>query len=263
MKNYRAVFTISVFLAAALAAGCGGDNPREAADGTAAGMAHLERAHIIIERGDLDKAMEDLVVAARLMPDSAGPLMVIGDIHMAYRRFQEAVESYRAALAIDPSIARAHFNIGYISKEYRDDDATALARLSKAAELDSSNATFAFQLGDLHHKMERFAEAKECFEKAISLDSDHAYAHYSLGEIYDEHMDSPAVGFSEYEKAVSIAPMDANLRLLVGSAYAKRGRPEAAIRHLTDFLRLAPEAPEAPAVEEMVRRLDNSLGVSH
>jgi Flp pilus assembly protein TadD len=69
-------------------------------------------------------------------------------------------------------------------------------------------------------------------------------------------------GFSEYEKAVSIDPRDANLRFLVGEAYARHNRTEDARRHLNEYLRLAPDSPKAPAVEEMVRQLDSSPGVS-
>lgn len=261
MKNPRAVVGCVILAAIAVSAGCGGDKT-STEDNADAGFAHLERALLFMDRGELEKAMDDLVVAARLMPDSAAPLVAIGDIHMAYRRFQEAVESYRAALVLDPGIARAHFNIGYISKEFRNDNATARARLSRAVELDSTNATYVFQLGDVYHKLERFGEARESFEKAISLDADHAYAHYSLGEIYEEHMEKLKEGFSEYEKAIAIAPSDANLRLWVGEAYMEHDRPQEARRHLQEFLRLAPNSPKAPAVEEMVRYIDNSLDVS-
>jgi tetratricopeptide (TPR) repeat protein len=262
MKIFRIILLIMLFGAFAVAAGCGGKENPEPENDTQAGFAHLERALAFIERGEMEKAMDDLVVAARLLPDNPEPFMAMGDVHMANRRFQEAVESFRAALAINQGIARAHFNIGYISKEFRDDLTTGLARLAKAAELDSTNATYAFQLGDVYHKMELFEEAKNSFERAISLDSDHAYAHYSLGEILEEHMDLPLEGFSEYEKAISIAPRDANLRLWVGKAYVKYDRLEEARRHLQEYLRLAPESPKAPAVEEMMRYLDSSLGVS-
>ncbi len=240
------------------AAGCAKKGAREDVAGVEAGMAHLERAYQFMERGNYPRAMEDLVVAARLMPDSTLPLMAIGDVSEALGRYQQAVESYRAALALDPNIAVANFKIGFISRAIRDDNKTALARFTRAVELDSTNATYAFQLADLYHDLERYGEAKKYFEKAISLDPDHAYAHYGLGEIFDKHMDLPEQGFSEYEKAVSIASKDPNLRLMVGQAYVERGRRSEAIRHLTEFLRLAPNSPDAPSVEALIRQLERS-----
>jgi tetratricopeptide (TPR) repeat protein len=242
------------------AAGCGRRQAHEETAGPVEGMAHLERGYAFIQRGEYPRAMEDLVVAAQLMPDSTLPLMAIGQVSEVLGQYQQAVECYRQALAIDPNIALANFKIGFISRAVRGDDKTALARFTRAVELDSTNATYAFQLADLYHDSERFAEAKKYFEKAIALDPDHAYAHYGLGEIFDQHMDQPEKGYSEYEKAIAIAPEDANLRLMVGKAYAERGRRTEAVRHLTEFLRLAPNSPEADSVETLIRRLERSKG---
>jgi tetratricopeptide (TPR) repeat protein len=240
------------------AAGCKGKHAREDNPGPEEGMAHLERGYGFVKRGDFPKAIDDFVAAAEIMPDSALPLMAIGEVSEALGQYQQAVESYRAALAIDPNIALANFKIGFISRAVRGDNKTALARFTRAVELDSTNATYAFQLADLYHDLERFGEAKKYFEKAIALEPDHAYAHYGLGEIFDQHMGQPEEGFSEYEKAVAIAPDDANLRLMVGKAYAARGRRVEAVRHLTEFLRLAPNSPEAAPVEELIRQLERS-----
>ena len=247
-------------MAAFMAAGCARERAHEE-EGLDAGLAHMERAYRYVELGDLDKAMGDLVVAAELMPDSSGPLLTLGDVYEAKGQFQQAVESYRSALALDPNIAVAHFKIGFISKTMRGDNATALTRLSRAVELDSTNATYQFQLADIFHETERFSEAKERFEKAISLNSDHAYAHYGLGEILEAHMGLPEEGFSEFEKAVSIAPTDPNLRRLVGEAYARNGRPREAVRHLQESLRLEPDSPRAQEVRETIRLIESSQGL--
>ncbi len=233
----------------------GSSDPEKRAE---AGLAHLERGYLYLERGNFDRAMEDLVVAAELMPDSTAPLLAIAGVYEAEGKFQQAVETYRAAIALEPDLAAAHFKIALISKRARKDYETALPRLQRAAELDSTEAEYFYQLGDTYHDLERFGEAKENFEMAISLDPDHPYAHYGLGEILEAHMDRPEEGFSEYEKAVAISPNDPALRLLIGEAYAKHRRAQEAYTHLNAFLRLAPEAPQA----EMIRKLLNRLGRS-
>lgn len=260
MKYFRSLLVLSVLVLLISAVGCGKDREPEIKDGAAAGLAHMERAILYLERGDLDKAMDDLLVAIELMPDSTAPLLAVAGIYEATGEFQRAVESYRAALALNPNIAPAHFQIGLISKRARRNYDTALPRFLKAVELDSTEVEYAYQLADTYHDLERFPEAKKYFEMAVSLDPDHAYAHYGLGEILESHLELLDEGFSEYERAISIFPRDADLRFLVGQAYAGHGRKREAKRHLEEFLRLAPESPKAGTVEELVRHIDRSEG---
>jgi len=231
-------------------------------DPVAVGMAHLTRAQLYIERGELDKASADLAVATRLLPDSAGPLIAVAAVHEAKGEFQDAVEAYRAAIALDSSRADAHFQIGLISKRARRDLKTALARFRRAYQLDSTQVEFAYQLGDTYHDLEMFAQAKRFFERAIALDPNHAYAHYGLGEILDVHMERHEEGFSEYERAIAVAPKDPDLRRLVGKAYAENRRYAEAERHLREFLRMAPNSPAAPEVRAILRSIGRGEGVS-
>lgn len=262
LKPHGRIVAMIALAAAVIALGCGETRRAHEESPALAGSAHLERAYLHIDRGNLERAMDDLVVAVELMPDSAAPLMAMASIYEVEGDIQPAVEAYRAALALDPNIAFAHFKIGLISKRMRNDYDTALRRFLRAVALDSTQTEYLYQLGDTYHDLERYAEAKENFEKALAADPNHPYAHYMLGDILESHMERLEEGFSEYERAASILPRDPTLRLKIGEAYARHRRTGEALRHLREFLRLAPDSPDAPAVSELVRRIERSEHVN-
>jgi tetratricopeptide (TPR) repeat protein len=222
----------------------------------------MERGLAALQEGELDQAMRDFIAAQELMPDSIAPLVAIGDIYHAQGQPEIAIEKYREALVLDPSQHKVHFMIGFVSKMALGDLATALAELTKAVELDSTFAMYHYQLGDVLHGLERYDGALDRFERAIAINPDHGGAHYSIGEIYDRHKDMPDEAFSWYEKSVALNPTMPQLRQLVGDAYGRHDRYDDALRHLREYLKLAPEGPAAESVKEGIRYLESQQGVT-
>jgi tetratricopeptide (TPR) repeat protein len=196
------------------------------------------------------------------MPDSIAPLVAIGDVYNVQGQPALAIEKYREALAIEPGRDQVHFMIGFVSKTALGDLTTALAELTKAAELDSTIATYHYQLGDVLHGLERYDDALGRLQRAIAINPEHGGAHYSIGEIYDRHKDMPEEAFSWYEKAVALNPDIAQLRQLVGDAYGRHDRYEDGLRHLRECLKLAPEGPSAESVKAGIRYLESQQGVT-
>jgi tetratricopeptide (TPR) repeat protein len=257
MRNWCVVAIAAVVLAGSALSGCG-----KRGDDAAAGAAHMERGFALLESGDVEGALKDFAAAAELMPDSTSPIRAIGDVYNLQGKPETAIEKYREALALDPGLHEVHFMIGFVSKMTMNDMATALAEFSKAAELDSTNAMYQYQLGDVLHNLERYDDAMRAFRRAIAIEPDHGGAHYSIGELYEMHMDMPEEAFSWYEKAVAIDPEMATLREMVGMSYARHGRYEEALKHFQEFLKLAPESPSAQAVEEAIRYIESQEGVT-
>jgi tetratricopeptide (TPR) repeat protein len=258
MRNWFAIVSTILILGMILLPSCGhrGDDP-------AAGAAHMERGLASMGSGDFDKAMMDFAAAAKLMPDSAAPLAAMGDVFNAQGQPQAAIEQYRAALAREPGLAEVHFMIGFVSSHSLNDLATALAEYSKAAELDSTDAKYQFELGQVLHGLRRYDEAMERFRKVVAMKPDHPAAYYAIGELYDVRMGKPEEAFSWYEKAVALDPDDPQLRESVGMAYGKQGRYEDALRHLKEFVRLAPNSPDAKKVEQAITYIESQQGVTH
>jgi tetratricopeptide (TPR) repeat protein len=75
-----------------------------------------------------------------------------------------------------------------------------------------------YQLGMAYSTAEKWEPAAEAFDKAAAIDPSFAYAHY-----------------------------------YAGLAYSKLNRVSRMATHFEDFLKLAPEAPERPAVQSLMR----------
>lgn len=98
-------------------------------------QAYLGRASAQVEESP-DSAEQDLEAAAKLAPDWAQVYFQTGRVLTKQERWEEALTSYRRALALDPKLDAAWFNAGYIlMKQNRCDE--AMADFAKVVELDS------------------------------------------------------------------------------------------------------------------------------
>ena len=98
------------------------------------------------------------------------------------------------------------------------DDAAAAAK--KAVELDENLAQARYQLGLVESARNNQAQAAEAFAKAAELDPQMAYAHYEAG-----------------------------------MAFYNRKRVDRIAVYFENFLKLAPNAPEKPAVQSIMRTI--------
>ena len=94
----------------------------------------------------------------------------------------------------------------------------AQASASKAVEVDGNSAPARYQLGVVESARDNQAQAADAFAKAAELDPQMAYAHYEAG-----------------------------------MAFYKIKRVDRMAVYFENFLKLAPDAPEKPAVQSIMR----------
>lgn len=94
----------------------------------------------------------------------------------------------------------------------------ALELARKAAHLGPDTFAAQYQLGLALNALDRHDEAADAFDRAAQIDPEFAYAHYHAGV-----------------------------------AFQKQKRLDKMASHFEAFLRLAPQAPEAPAVQSIMR----------
>src|SRR5215471_14174655 len=97
------------------------------------------------------------------------------------------------------------------------DAAGALAVWEQAAVLDPKSARIQDEIGFLQVVLNRRADAKERFERAIALDSRFAPAHYHLGVLYWLEQ-APSRSIPELQTAAALAPENFEYRYLLGRA---------------------------------------------
>jgi Tfp pilus assembly protein PilF len=101
---------------------------------------------------------------------------------------EDARNAYRRAVALDPSHADAHLNLGRLLHE--GGDASAAERhYRQAAAHRPADATAHFNLGVALQDQDRPAEAQAAYELALALDPAYADAHFNLAGLKDAQGD--------------------------------------------------------------------------
>ncbi len=96
----------------------------------------------------------------------------------------EAIEAYRRAVDLDPSMDEGRVNLGRLLHA-RGELGSAEFQYRKALETNPSNATASFNLGVVLEDLNRHPDAIRAYERTIELDPESADAHYNLYRIHN------------------------------------------------------------------------------
>ena len=222
-----------------------------------------------------DETLNRHIIA--LDPQARNAYRHLGNALYKQKRYAEAVDAYRVAIAQRPNHAIAHFNLGgALNKLGRFEEAET--HLRRAIALDSKTKNSHRYLGNALYEQGRYAEAVDAYRVAATQRPDHAVAHASLGmvlnklERYDEaethlrraialdsktkhghrHLGNALYGQGRYAEAVDAyrvaaeqRPDDAVAHASLGAALNILGRNEEAETHLHRALALNPSHTEA------------------
>jgi TolB-like protein/class 3 adenylate cyclase/Tfp pilus assembly protein PilF len=117
------------------------------------------------------------------------------------------------------------------------------ANVDALAGLAQVDANLAISLST-DDKAARFAAAEAAATKALSLASDHALAHLTLGMVLG-FTNRAAQGIAEYERALALDRNMAGAHSLIGQNKLFIGRAEESEAHVLEALRLSPRDPWA------------------
>lgn len=151
----------------------------------------------------------------------------LGTALMDRNRPTEAIEQFRAAIAIEPDYAPAHYNLAVaLAGLGRVDE--AVTHYEKTLELQPENAAAHNNLGNILAQRGLLEAALGHCREAVHIQPDFPEAHFNLGGVWlvrgriDE-------AIAEYRLALESKPDYAQARFCLGVALANRGRYEEAI----------------------------------
>ena len=186
----------------------------------------LVRAHINLiilygRTGNLEKAEEHYQAAVKLNPNQFPDAYYnYGVLLLQQKRTDEAEKAFRQALAIDPSYAAAHNDLGYV------------------LELEG-----------------RLPEARAEYRKAIEEQPDFRQAHFNLGRILI-HQQQYQEGIQQLQQ--TLTPVDDQTPAFLyalGAAYGRAGDREQALR----YLREAREQASARSQTQLLADIEKDL----
>ncbi|HEX8338687.1 MAG TPA: tetratricopeptide repeat protein, partial [Pyrinomonadaceae bacterium] len=162
------------------------------------GLAHSELALIHLKAGAPDKALEEVRLAARALPDDPQVQLNYGIVSLERKDYAEAEKQLRRSLKRFEKSAQAHMYLG-----------VALMRLKAAdpAEVQRNQS-----------------EAEREFRQAIKLGGDSAArAHYYLGGLYWARNEFKKAA-DELETYVKLAPKAPDAEQVKGTVKMLRGK---------------------------------------
>ena len=130
-----------------------------------------------------------------------------------------AEDAYRRALALDPSLAAAHTN-----------------------------------LGNLAHRRGQRGEARAAYERALELDPEQPEARFNLANLLDE-LGEGGRAIYEWTRVVALTPDFADAHFNLGAAFAQSGDRDAARSHLHRYLALESEGEWAEQARTLLSAL--------
>jgi tetratricopeptide (TPR) repeat protein len=100
-------------------------------------------------------------------------------------RFDEAIDAYRRSVALQPTNAEAHFNLGNLLRA-TDDLEGSETHYRQAVTHDPSLASAWYNLADILEERGRVEDAVESLQRALRAHPGFADAHYNLALCYTE-----------------------------------------------------------------------------
>ena len=170
-------------------------------------------------------------------------LIELADAYAAEGNLRGAVENYRKALAIDPQLPMARYNLGRELAQLgdlpgaRQQYEQAIRDDPDFPEAHNNLGTVLTQLGDL-------VKAAEAYQDAIRSRPIYAESHNNLGRLYADQRRMPEAQ-AEAEEALRCDPTLAPGFNTLGIVHAAQGRMDLAIEVFRRAVELAPEFVEA------------------
>jgi tetratricopeptide (TPR) repeat protein len=139
--------------------------------GWAAEQAELEYAKGIVEygKGNYLEALEHFRAVVAVAPDDVNARFYLGLTQIRVGEFSAAIPQLEKALQLDPTLQYAHYHLGlsYFQEQRYPE---ALGELQRAAQFDPRNAAVQFYQGYTLYQLKRYREALSPFERTIELD---------------------------------------------------------------------------------------------
>ena len=217
---------------------------------------YCDRAAALTQQAEYARAVALYQVALEKYPTSVRAHFGLGQVYAQIGKYNDAIQHWRQSAALDPEFAEAHFHLGVAyarraptatdkptNLSYTDLDA-AIASLSRAVELEPTNAHFHYNLGRTCELRNLSSQAAVAYRRSLDLDTGLVAAQRRLGVIYLEKGDLDRAAVS-LQAAVGLDSTDAEAFYNLGRVLERRGSPARAVDAYERAIGLVPRYRQA------------------
>ena len=204
-------------------------------------------------------------------PDSVWMLQAAGEAHESQKEYDQALESFQHVLVLEPNRPGIHYRMGRVylrrfeeQHEAKDHDA-AVEQFRAELAIDPQNGNATYELAQLDHDSGNLAQAKQEFERLLTVQPEFEQAQVGLAGVLIES-DAPKEAVPHLKRAVELDPNDEvawyrlaqALRTSGDAAAGKQAMAEFQRVHASETSRLVRAGVRAPVGDVTPQKLGNA-----
>jgi tetratricopeptide (TPR) repeat protein len=153
--------------------------------------------------------------------------------------------------------AEAYFQKGLALEETGAPVEEILEAYEKVIELNPEAAGALVNVGTIHYRQRRFAEAERYYKQATVADPSYPLAEFNLGNLYDEE-GRVAEAFDHYRRSLTLNPQYADAHFNLALLCERTGDALKAVHHWKSYLKLDRSSQWAEIARRQLERLRQS-----
>ena len=201
----------------------------------------------------LDKARTAFARMFAVAPEGAAGHLLFAQMMVRQHLEDKAVAELEKAILLDARLPMAHFLLGEIYL-YQTAPQRALEEFKKELEINPTVWLVYWRLGDAYTRLEKYDEAEKVLKEAIWLNETFTGSYLLLGEV-ELKKGNLALGAGFLERALKLDPQNDFAHYSLARAYQQMGRTAEANRHfeITRSLRAEKKSDEQKLFQDVTR----------
>ncbi len=189
----------------------------------------------------------------KINPGAMEIRLILGEAYMKKQMWKEALEMFMSVRERLPSYPKVNYWIAKASLSLQDFK-NAYKFSKEEISYNPSNEHGYFILGETYKTQQKWAEALNNLEKALSLNGNSIETLYSLAWI-KHRQNYPNIARDFYTKILKLEPSNPEANKQLGYVYKDLGQGTLAIEYLKTYLDLNPAAEDRNQIEAQIRQL--------
>jgi tetratricopeptide (TPR) repeat protein len=216
-------------------------------------------AKVLYQLDRYDEAKVQAQRAIEMAPDAVDARMVLYSVHVAEHDMVQAKATLEAALKVAPQDVRVLEQLAYVATESGNLD-EAIAAFEAVTEADPENGDAWLSLGDLYAATGQMEKSEAAFQRVSELDPADAHQiFFNLGALIVNKPSRTAADTDKailaFRKALEIKPDYAPAHRELALVLLGIGDRQGAADSLASYVKLAPDAPDAPNMQRLIETL--------
>ena len=185
---------------------------------------------ILTDTSSTSDVFSALMQASSSRESVANSLLSSGTTLYSQKKYAEAAKSFKAASALNPSLATAYTYLGYSYTQLgKKQDAVNALKLS--LKVDKTQDQVYTDLANLYIDMKDNTNAEKTLKSAVTENNQNTAAYYTLGQLMAQRKDYTDAE-TQFRKVIKLEPKNANGYYALGMALNGEGRSREAITSL-------------------------------